>query len=142
VSVRFRAGGRSMLPTVRDGDCVTVAPVDPRDVAVGDVLLCRTWRGPIAHRVASIGAQPDARPRKFTLRGDASLDNDRPVTAPDVVGRVVSVDRDGRARDVAFPGGRVGRWLLTALLRARPVLAAAARAFPGAGVSSPALRSP
>ena len=118
-----------MLPTVRDGDCVTVAPVDPRAVAVGDVLFCRTPRGPVAHRVASIGAQPNARPSQFTLRGDASLENDRPVAAPDVIGRVVSVDRDGRAHDVAFPGGRVGRWLLTALLRARPVLTAAARAY-------------
>ena len=123
-----------MLPTVRDGDCVTVAPVDPRAVAVGDVLFCRTWRGPVAHRVARIGgAQPDdARrqsPRQFTLRGDAALDNDRPVAAPDVIGRVVSVDRDGRAHDLAFPGGRVGRWLLTALLRVRPVLTAAARAY-------------
>jgi len=128
--VRFRAGGRSMLPTVRDGDCVTVAPVDPRAVAVGDVLFCRTRRGPIAHRVARIsGAQPgDGRPQAFMLRGDAALENDRPVAAPDVIGRVVSVDRDGRAHDLAFPGGRVGRWLLTALLRARPVLTAAARA--------------
>ena len=128
--MRFRARGRSMLPTVRDGDCVTVGPVDPRAVAVGDVLFCRTWRGPVAHRVARIDArQPDARPRQFTLRGDASLENDRPVAAPDVIGRVVSVDRDGRAHDVAFPGGRVGRWLMTALLRARPVLTAAARAY-------------
>ncbi len=70
LSVRFRAGGRSMLPTVRDGDCVTVAPVDARAVAVGDVLLCRTPRGPVAHRVASIGAQQlGARPLQFTLRG-------------------------------------------------------------------------
>ena len=129
LSVRFRAGGRSMLPTVRDGDCVTVAPVDPRAVAVGDVLFCRTWRGPVAHRVASIGArQRDARPRLFTLRGDASLGNDRPVAASDVIGRVISVDRGGRARDLALPRGSVGRWLLTAWLRARPMLTAAARA--------------
>jgi hypothetical protein len=118
-----------MLPTVHDGDCVTVAPVDPRAVEVGDVLFCRTRRGPVAHRVASIGgAQPDAA-RQFTLRGDAALENDRPVAAPDVIGRVVSVDRDGRAHDLGFPGGRAGRWLLTALLRARPVLTAAARAY-------------
>jgi hypothetical protein len=114
LSVRFRAGGRSMLPTLRDGDCVTVAPVDPRAVAIGDVVLCRTSGGPIVHRVAQrSGGAGEAR---FTLRGDASFENDRPVGAPDLLGRVVGVDRAPEA-----PLIRVGRRLrsfLYAVVRA------------------------
>jgi hypothetical protein len=116
-----------MLPTLHDGDCVTVAPVDAGLVSVGDVLFCRSRRGFVAHRVARISAGGDT--RRFILRGDASLEDDRPIVGPDVLGRVVSAERDGRARGLGFPGGRLGRLVVTAALRARPLLAAAARAW-------------
>jgi hypothetical protein len=127
LSVRFRAGGLSMAPSVRDGECVIVAPVDARDVAIGDVVLCETWRGPLAHRV--LGFERDAfGTRRFVLRGDASLENDPPVAASQLRGHVVSVERDGRSRSLAIPGGVFGRRLFAAALRARPKLVAAARA--------------
>jgi hypothetical protein len=37
--VRFRAGGRSMHPTIRDGEMITVAPVTPEDIKPGDIIL-------------------------------------------------------------------------------------------------------
>jgi len=133
LSVRFRAGGRSMLPTVRDGECVTVAPVAARDVALGDVVLCETWRGPLAHRVVAI--ETGASARRFFLRGDASFDRDRAIEAGQLRGRLVSVERDGRARGLAIAGGAFGRRLVFASLRARPTIVALARAVV-------ALRSP
>lgn len=125
--VRFRAHGRSMLPTVRDGECVTVAPVHAARVALGDILLCATWRGPIAHRVTAIGRAADG-VRRFALRGDASREADAPVTEPQVLGRLESVEREGRVLSLAIEGGLVGYALFTARLRLRPALAAAARA--------------
>jgi hypothetical protein len=126
--VRFRAGGRSMAPAVRDGECVTVEPIAARQVALGDVVLCETWRGPVAHRVLAIGVGV-AGALRFTLRGDASLDFDRPIEERQLRGRLTTVDRDGRALTLAIAGGVLGRHLVVAALRLRPGLVAAARAL-------------
>jgi hypothetical protein len=40
-SVRFRAHGLSMLPFIRDGDVVTLVPVQDRPVRFGDVVAIR-----------------------------------------------------------------------------------------------------
>lgn len=127
VSVRFRASGRSMLPSLRDGECLIVALAHAADVDVGDVLLCDTARGPMVHRVASIHRAGGE--KRFTLRGDASLECDAPVAAPQVRGRIVSVERGGRRLSVAISGGWFGRRAFTAALRIRLGLATAARAW-------------
>jgi hypothetical protein len=124
--LRFRAGGHSMGSAVRDGEHVTVAPVDARDIDVGDIVLCQTWRGPLAHRVQWI-ERAAAGAARFVLRGDASFEDDRPVAAGQLRGRVVSVERDGRAIDLAVRGGALGRRLFVAALRARAALAAGTR---------------
>lgn len=125
--LRFRAGGHSMGLAVRDGERVTVAPVDARDVDVGDIVLCQTWRGPLAHRVQRIEAAAGA--VRFVLRGDSSFEDDQPVVPAQLRGRVVSVERDGRAFDLAVRGGALGRRVFVAALRARAALAAATRAI-------------
>ena len=125
-SVRFRAGGHSMGAAVRDGEHVVVAPAAAGDVRIGDIVFCETWRGPLAHRVQRI-ERGVADVVRFVLRGDASFEDDRPVTATQVRGRLVSVERDGRALDLAIAGGALGRRLFVAALRARAALVAKAR---------------
>ncbi|MDB4980214.1 MAG: hypothetical protein JWM82_966 [Myxococcales bacterium] len=126
MSVRFRASGRSMLPALRDGECLIVAPARAADVDIGDVLLCDTRRGPVAHRVSSIERLADGE-RRFTLRGDASLESDAPIAARQMTGKIVSVERDGRAVSLAIRGGRLGRLAVKAGLEVRPTLVAALR---------------
>ena len=128
-----------MLPTVRDGECVTVEPMASRPVALGDVVLCETWRGPVAHRVLAIDAMVDGG-RRFTLRGDASLESDRPVTAGQLRGRLVSVERDGLVLSLLISGGALGRALFVASLHLRPVLAEAVRAVRASRWLLPAAR--
>jgi hypothetical protein len=127
LNVRFRAGGHSMGAAVRDGEHVTVAPIVARDVDVGDIVLCQTWRGPLAHRVQRIdrGATGVVR---FVLRGDASLEDDRAITAAQLRGRLVSVEREGRALALAVRGGAFGKRLFVGALRLRTALVARARA--------------
>ena len=127
LSVKFRAAGRSMLPTVRDGECVTVAPVDARDVSIGDVIFCYTRRGALAHRVLEIATSASGA-RAFSTRGDASDELDRPVGAEQVRGRVISVDRGGHTLGLAIAGGWLGRRAFVAGLRLRSAVAAIARA--------------
>ena len=93
--VRFRAEGTSMHPTIRDGEVITIAPVSSDEVVPGDVLLCRHKARMLAHRLVAVTTRGDE--RKFHCRGDAKSGYDAPVGAEAVVGRIISVCRDGRA---------------------------------------------
>lgn len=98
-SMRFRADGKSMHPTIQEGEKITVEPVAPSDVKVGDIILYRFDRGVIAHRVVSIeNANNSALSphHLFLLHGDASDTCDEPVELGQILGKVVSVERDGR----------------------------------------------
>lgn len=93
-SVRFRAPGWSMHPTIRNGEAITVMPLGRSPVRVGDVVLYRRGRAAIAHRV--IRLQSDGRSAGFVLRGDGARSCDRPVELAQVLGRVLVTERDGR----------------------------------------------
>ena len=102
--VHFRASGRSMYPSIREGELITVGPVEASDVKLGDIVLYRSERGLIAHRVVEIASR-DA--RVFRLRGDASLSDDQPVAAHQILGRVVEVQRNGRSVALASRGAKL-----------------------------------
>ena len=78
-SVRFRAEGSSMYPTIRDGESITVAAVSTNDIVRGDVLLSRHGTRLLAHRV--VGVTTRGRERLFELRGDGKAACDAPVGA-------------------------------------------------------------
>lgn len=99
-SIRFRPGGHSMHPTIRDGEAVTVEPVNALAVKRGDILLYQTERGVIAHRVRSIKKNGNAA-KVFILRGDTSISCDEPVKADQILGKIISVERNGRKVDIS-----------------------------------------
>ncbi len=96
-SVRFRAPGRSMHPTIKDGETITVEPVKPSGIKRGDIVLYRFEKGVIAHRVVRI-EKNDGAPL-FILRGDALGAQDEAAAVQQVLGKVVSVQRGGRSID-------------------------------------------
>ncbi len=108
-TVRFRPSGRSMYPSIREGELITVEPVVASDVTLGDIVLYRSEKGVIAHRV--VGTSPTQSsvlsPPHFFLRGDASLSCDEPVKAEQILGRVVGVERDGRSVALASRGAKL-----------------------------------
>jgi hypothetical protein len=83
-----------MSPAIRDGEAVTVAPVRASEVRRGDIILYRAERGLIAHRVLRLRGETDA--PVFITRGDAATSCDAPVSASQVLGRVICVERNGR----------------------------------------------
>lgn len=99
-SLRFRASGRSMYPTIRHGEMVTVVPVAPAEIKRGDIVLYRSERGVIAHRVEGV-RRKSGRIFCLRLRGDASDSCDRPVQPEQVLGKVQSVERAGQQIDLA-----------------------------------------
>ncbi len=98
-----------MYPSIREGELITVEPVQPSDVRLGDIVLYRSQRGLIAHRV--VGSSPTQSsvlsPHHFLLRGDASLSCDQPVAAQQILGRVVGVERNGRSIQLASRGAKM-----------------------------------
>jgi hypothetical protein len=127
LSVRFRAGGRSMTPTVRDGEYLVVSPVGPAPIDRGDIVFCQTRRGHVAHRVCEIQTGADDT-KRYVLYGDASLESDLPVVAHQLRGRVVAVERGGKQMSLRLVGGVLGRTaFMLALELRRSVLIARTR---------------
>jgi signal peptidase I len=98
-SIRFRAPGRSMLPTIKEDETITVQPVAPSAIKMGDIILYRLEGVVIAHRVVRIERGEDGGFR-FIARGDASGVPDEPVEPAQVLGKVVSVERGGYTIDL------------------------------------------
>jgi radical SAM protein with 4Fe4S-binding SPASM domain len=123
--VRFRAPGESMRPAVLDGDVLIVEPIDADAVKVGDIILYLVEKRLIAHRViniekvqyrdgltASCGAKFSLVPPNsdtgaidncitgnlyaFILRGDASYSYDEPVYSDQILGKAITIERNGR----------------------------------------------
>lgn len=92
VPFTFRAKGFSMSPFIRDGDLVTVSPLQDALPRLGDIVA---FVGPggerlIIHRV--VGTRGDF----HLLRGDATSEVDGLVREGDILGRVTQVERDGQ----------------------------------------------
>ena len=97
LSLRFRAYGSSMHPTIRSEELITVVPTSPDEIKRGDIILYRTgFGGVMAHRV--IGINQTAYGLRFVMRGDAARSCDRPASAEQVLGKVISVERKGTQR--------------------------------------------
>ncbi len=116
--VRFRATGRSMEPTIHEGEAITVEPVAPAAITRGDILLYRWERGVIAHRVIRIErTQRAGVPQSsvlsphysLILRGDASASCDTPIQPEQVIGKVIAVERAGRRIDLASRRAKLKR---------------------------------
>jgi signal peptidase len=104
--VRFRARGSSMHPTIRSGDSLLVAPVEPDRVRTGDIILyAATPSRLLAHRVIEIvrhacpgpeGADAAGTEAAFLMKGDGCPHPDPPVASDRVLGKVAAVERNGR----------------------------------------------
>ena len=91
----FVARGDSMWPFVREGDLLTVLPLGDAPLRPGDVILYRCEGGALlAHRI--IGRS--RREGVWLVRGDASRGEVERVRPDEVLGRVVSLEAEGRTR--------------------------------------------
>jgi hypothetical protein len=53
-TVSFRPRGNSMIGKIESGQLCTVAPVDPAEVKVGDIVLCKVRGAEYLHLVKAI----------------------------------------------------------------------------------------
>jgi hypothetical protein len=111
--VRFRAEGVSMYPTIRAGETITVAPA--AEVRLGDIALYRAERGLIAHRVVGIRRANDTA-SVFLARGEARGSGEEAVEERDVLGKVLTVERNGQAIDLGSRWAKIRRRVRKVLL--------------------------
>ncbi len=104
-SLRIRAYGRSMLPFIRDGDDLTIAPLEDGEPHVGHVILYHRPESQrqVIHRV--IGQTGT----DWLVRGDNSMGTDEVVRPENILGRVMRVERGGH--DVHWGLGPEEKWI-------------------------------
>jgi hypothetical protein len=88
-TLRLKVTGWSMLPSILPGDMLVVEQVD--GVAEGDVVLFRRDRRLFAHRVVK------SETSDIVTRGDSMAKADAPIERDEVLGRVISIIRNGKS---------------------------------------------
>ena len=53
-TIQFRPHGNSMVGKISSGQLCTVTPIEPKDVKVGDILLCKVNGRQFLHLVKAI----------------------------------------------------------------------------------------
>jgi signal peptidase I len=99
---RFRAKGVSMSPFIRNGDILTIARLDDGGARPGDIVVVNhAGRSVIVHRVIKASA------KDIILKGDNCSIADGTFVYTSIVGKVTTIERDGRK--VGFHSGSTGR---------------------------------
>jgi hypothetical protein len=86
VFMRFRPLGSSMLPFLKEGDIVTIAPVT--DLKIGDVVLWQRGEAMVLHRVVLMVNG------HVVTKGDALRSLDLPLCRGDILGLAVARERN------------------------------------------------
>ena len=102
--------GRSMLPTIHDGDHALVSH-GCAGVRPGDVVVFRHEGTLIAHRVLRIEHSNDG--PIFVTKGDNVPRLDPHFSAGEIVGRVLAIERNGRTMSLDTAAWRLSGWLIT-----------------------------
>ena len=126
-SLRLRAVGGSMLPTVWPGDLLHVRGYDATKALPGDIVVFKRDGRLVTHRVVEVRSQESGvRSREqppmtrhptplltFVTRGDRVRHNDAPISRHEILGRVSAIERGSRRfspRQSA--AGRLASWIL------------------------------
>lgn len=92
-TLKLRATGISMLPTLWPGDLLTVHSVRPELTQPGDIVLYMRRGRFFVHRVMSRDLMLDE--GFLVTRGDCMSENDPPVGRRELLGKITEVARDG-----------------------------------------------
>jgi hypothetical protein len=86
-TLRLRALGTSMLPSIWPGDILCIEPKLGREIVAGDIVLVARQHRFFIHRLIE---KHDSR---WITRGDSLAQNDDPVASCDVLGRVCLIHK-------------------------------------------------
>ena len=93
--VLVQAHGGSMRPFLRDGDIVEIVPIPAARLRIGDIVaIHRSGQTVLVHRVVHTG--DGARHHCIETQGDANGSSDGWVESVQVIGKVITIVRDGK----------------------------------------------
>jgi signal peptidase I len=115
-AVRLRVFGTSMAPAILPGDLVSIERATLHEISPGDVVLFHQRGRFFVHRVvdrkeAAVAVTSDE--GCLITRGDRLRQDDPPVNPSELLGRVVSLERNQRKMDVPSPESN--RWIVRLL---------------------------
>lgn len=116
--VRLRVLGTSMAPAMLPGDLVSIRRAGLDEISLGEVVLFAQNGRWFVHRVVGrneVSAAGNPKRPCLITRGDRLCHDDPPVSSSELLGRVVSIERDNRKIELG-PQGSIGRF--ARLLRA------------------------
>lgn len=94
--LRLKGRGTSMYPFVQTGDTLLIQPKNLNELCIGDIVFYRRSESQfVAHRLIK---KIDS--TILITKGDNMATIDEPVRIEQVLGRVTSVERDGRYRSL------------------------------------------
>ncbi len=97
--VRLRVFGTSMAPSILPGDLVSIRRASLGDISPGDVVLFVQKGRLFVHRVVDrkvAATADDPGESRLITRGDRLRHDDPPVSPQELLGRIVSIERDNR----------------------------------------------
>jgi len=92
-TLKVRARGVSMLPTLWPGDVLTIQSVRPEQVEPGEIVLYMRQDRFFIHRIVS--RDPTRDTAFLVTRGDCIFEDDPPVGRSELLGKVIEVRRSG-----------------------------------------------
>src|SRR5580693_5421810 len=92
--IRLPAVGTSMVPAIHPGDVLSIQPVDPKEVSLGDIVVYAREQVLVVHRIVRTSA--DSSEPCLVTRGDRLLRDDTPILPGELLGRVTSIERENR----------------------------------------------
>ncbi len=116
-NLRFQATGQSMHPFIKNGQVIVIQPMDSNALRTGDVVFFRNKSSEssyVAHRL--IAKQKDG---VLITKGDARKETDEPVNPNQVLGKVVTVEKSGRAVALNNAHNQTAGWLISKLSATR-----------------------
>ena len=88
--VRINTRGPSMFPLIRTGDKITVNP--EKNLNIGDIIVFKRDEQMVCHRLVKVFERDGI--RYYQTRGDSHFNLDDPMTADQILGKVVRIERE------------------------------------------------
>jgi signal peptidase I len=93
--LRIKPAGYSMFPAIRPGDVVIIAPVKNRsNLTPGDIVVFKRDSDFVLHRLTDIRNHEEN--ILCVTRGDSSTNEDKPITADEIIGVVTTIETKRR----------------------------------------------
>jgi len=125
IDVRINSRGLSMFPFIRTGDKITISP--EKNLNIGDIIVFKRNEEKVCHRLVKTYEKEGI--KYFRTRGDSSFDFDEPITANQILGKVIRIERENvtlarRIMLLIYPVlkfGRLNAFVISALIKIKNI---------------------